>query len=136
MKTGRYPNLSQVVAAGISIFHGPLVESSFSVMNNVMDATSNRINVQTYAAIQNIKYALRAKKMSAIQYLKRKDVRFSPVHKNLCQSIRSAGCKYNKQKQERAKARSERQEKFQLHKTKPVSKQQARLDHEAREKEA
>ena len=32
MKTAKYPNLSKVAAASLSIFHGPVVESSFSVI--------------------------------------------------------------------------------------------------------
>lgn len=35
--TGKYPALCQAVKAALSIFHGALVESSFSVMGNIID---------------------------------------------------------------------------------------------------
>lgn len=33
----KYPNLSKLVQALLSCFHGPQVESSFNVMNDVID---------------------------------------------------------------------------------------------------
>ena len=45
----------------LTVFHGPRVESSFSVMGHVMDKKSGRMNVSTYSAIQTVKYSLAAK---------------------------------------------------------------------------
>ena len=45
----------------LTIFHGPKVESSFSVMGDVMDKKSGRMNVSTCSAIQTVKYNLNAK---------------------------------------------------------------------------
>ena len=45
----------------LTIFHGPRVESSFSVMGEVMDKKSGRMNMSTYTAIQTVKYSLNAK---------------------------------------------------------------------------
>ena len=50
-----YPNLSKVALAMLSIFHGPRVESSFSMMGNILDRKSGRISLQTYSAIQTVK---------------------------------------------------------------------------------
>ena len=48
-------------SALLTIFHGPRVESSFSVMGEVMDKKSGRMNMSTYTAIQTVKYSLNAK---------------------------------------------------------------------------
>ena len=45
----RYPYLFKMVTGTLSIFHGPRVESK-----------SRRINLETYSAIQDIKYGLKA----------------------------------------------------------------------------
>src|SRR4029434_8751094 len=43
MGLGKYPAFSQVIRGALSIFHGPLVESSFSLMGDVIDTKiSNR----------------------------------------------------------------------------------------------
>ena len=43
----KYPVLGQVIKASLTIFHGPQVESSFSMMNNIVDDKSMRMNVST-----------------------------------------------------------------------------------------
>ena len=43
--------------ATLTDFHGPRVESSFSVMGDVMDKKSGRMNVSAYSAIQTVKYS-------------------------------------------------------------------------------
>ncbi|XP_051545988.1 uncharacterized protein LOC127436096 [Myxocyprinus asiaticus] len=39
-ETGKYPGLCQAVKAAMSIFHGPLVESSFNLMGDIIDPRS------------------------------------------------------------------------------------------------
>ena len=56
----RYPYLFKMVTGTLSIFHGPRVESSFNVMGDIIDKKSRRINLETYSAIQDIKYGLKA----------------------------------------------------------------------------
>ena len=48
-------------SALLTIFHGPRVESSFSVIGEVMDKKSGRMNMSTYTAIQTVKYSSNAK---------------------------------------------------------------------------
>ena len=57
----KYPNLCKMVHALLSCFLCPVVESSFSIMGNVMDETMNRLNIESLSAIQTIKYWLSAK---------------------------------------------------------------------------
>ena len=54
----KYPVVFKVVRAVLSIFHGRPVESSFSTMGDIIDKKPGRMNIETYAAIQTIKYAL------------------------------------------------------------------------------
>ena len=56
----KYPVLSKLSLAALTVFHGPRVESSFNVMGDVMDKKSGRMNVSTYSAIQTVKCSLAA----------------------------------------------------------------------------
>ncbi|GBL98995.1 hypothetical protein AVEN_227507-1 [Araneus ventricosus] len=59
--TLKYPILSRMTFALLTCFHEPKVESSFSIMNNVITPGSNRLNVSTFNAMQciNSKYTCR-----------------------------------------------------------------------------
>ncbi|GBM48447.1 hypothetical protein AVEN_98986-1 [Araneus ventricosus] len=60
--TSKYPLLSRMAFALLTCFHEPKVESSFSILNNVITPGSNRLNVSTFNAMQCIKYELRSQK--------------------------------------------------------------------------
>ena len=80
----KYPVLSKMSLVLLTIFYGPRVESSFSVMDDIMDKMSGRMNVSTYSAIQTVKYSLDAKtshafKPKSIQVFQRSDWLKSPV---------------------------------------------------------
>ena len=59
-KTSCYPILSRLVYASLSIFTGPMVESSFSMMNDIIDSRSGRMDIDTYSAIMTTKYNLQS----------------------------------------------------------------------------
>ena len=92
----KYPALSKLSLAALTVFHGPRVESSFSVMGEVMDKKSGRMNVSTYSAIQTVKYSLAAKaskvskKQKCVQIFHREDKLKSPVLKNVVTKIRNS----------------------------------------------
>ena len=46
-KTKRYPILGSVVKASLSVLTGPMVESSFSMMNGIIDSQSGRTEIDT-----------------------------------------------------------------------------------------
>ena len=50
-KTNRYPVLSSLFRPCLSIFTGPMVEYSFSMMNDIIDSRSSRMEIETYSAI-------------------------------------------------------------------------------------
>lgn len=81
------------------IFHGPAVESSFSVMGGVIDCNSTRMAVETYSSIQTVKYALRTSKRSAVQNFTRKDPLHTPPNHQMCRLMRDAASKNKKRQQ-------------------------------------
>lgn len=106
-KMGKYPQLTAMAFALMTCFHGP-VESSFSVMNNILDDKSTRMGVDTYSAIQTVKYALHSTGKPAVECFARKDVKHTPVNHRMCRLMRGAAAAY---KGKLKKAREERDEK-------------------------
>ncbi|GBL87093.1 hypothetical protein AVEN_134551-1 [Araneus ventricosus] len=90
----RFPLLSRMACALLTCFHGPKVESSFSIMNSVITPGSNRLNVQSFDAIQTVKYELAAEKKTAAEFFLKGDFLHDPVDKNLCKNMRSACSSY------------------------------------------
>ena len=81
----------------LTIFHFPRVESSFSVMGDVMDKTSGTMNLSSmsYSAIQMVKYSLNAKTSHAfrpksVQVFQRSDRLKSPVMSEVAEGIRNS----------------------------------------------
>lgn len=91
----KYPCLSKMVRSLLSCFHGPQVESSFNIMNDIIDNKSGRINIETYNAIQNVKYGLKASEKSAIKYYEKKDYLHEGVNPKLVKNIKTS-CKQYK----------------------------------------
>lgn len=90
---GDWPQLGKLVKACLSIFTGPRVESSFSLMNNIITSQTNRLDTQTYSAIQAVKYFLIVKGKSSLEYFHRDNVLTSPVDKPLIYHIQTARSK-------------------------------------------
>ena len=90
VQSNKYPALCKIAVGALSIFHGPRVESSFNVMGDVIGVKAGRMNIETYSAIQTVKYALKARKTSALKMFRRKDPKFSPVDRHICIKLRSA----------------------------------------------
>ncbi|XP_056449462.1 uncharacterized protein LOC130385149 [Gadus chalcogrammus] len=96
----KYPALSAMVKCALSIFHGPRVESSFSLMNDILDPRSGNMKISTFGAIQTVKYTLQSREKTAVELFKRKDVRYGEVDRTLCKNIRSAGSTDKLQRQQ------------------------------------
>ena len=80
-ETKCYPILSSLVKASLSIFTGPMVESSFSMMNNSID--SARTEIDTYSAIMTVKYQLKSAGVTASSKFYREDILRDPVDRNV-----------------------------------------------------
>ena len=98
----KYPCLCKMVKAVLSCFHGPQVESSFNVMNDIIDNKSGRINIDTYNAIQNVKFGIRASETSSIELFRKKDYLHDRVNpllvKNMRTSYKQYKCVFRKEK--------------------------------------
>ncbi|KAL6478662.1 hypothetical protein MHYP_G00120950 [Metynnis hypsauchen] len=98
---GKYPALSALAKCCLSIFHGPRVESSFSLMNEIIDQRSGNMNVETFNTIQTVKYVLQSRGQTAVQMFERSDVKFGEVDRIMCRNINNAAATYNKKLKER-----------------------------------
>ena len=61
----RYPTLIKLVKALLSIFTGPLVEGSFNLMDDILEADRCRMNVETYESLTSIKSTMKARNWTA-----------------------------------------------------------------------
>ena len=89
--SSKYPHLTKAVKGLLSFFHGPMVESSFSVMGELLDEKKARADVRTYAAMQIVKYHLSSRKESALTaYSSKKDPEREPICSKLTENMRKA----------------------------------------------
>ncbi|KAJ8366721.1 hypothetical protein AAFF_G00344980 [Aldrovandia affinis] len=117
MSTGKYPALSGVIRGAVSIFHGPMVESSFNLMGDIIDSKSANMNISTFDAIQTAKYYMKSRGMTATMMFKREEEKFGPVDRKLCQNMRAAGGRDKAQRAERLLERRRRQVEYGCSKT-------------------
>ncbi|KAH3842991.1 hypothetical protein DPMN_116497 [Dreissena polymorpha] len=97
-----YPILSKVAAAGLSIFHGPAVESSFNSLGDIVDSKAASMEIGTYSAYQTVRYALKARQTTALEYFNRKDAHNNKVvDRHLCVNMRLSAQRYKKVQLER-----------------------------------
>ena len=101
--TNKYPVLAKLVKACLSIFTGPRVEHSFSLMNDIINKKSNRMNIDTFSAIQTLKYDLKSKETTTLKLYRREDIHKTPVDKALVYHMHTAYGRYKR----KAEAKSE-----------------------------
>ena len=85
-----YPVLQKVVKAALSVFTGPRVEQSFSIMNDIINPKSNRMHISTFSAIQSVKYDLKARNTTSLKLYHREDKLKSPVDTAVCYHMQTA----------------------------------------------
>ena len=88
--------LGQVVKAVLCIFHGPVVESSFNIMGDVIDSRSGRMSMATFNAYHTARFALAATGKSATAHFRRNNVMRDPVNKSLINNIANSCDAYHK----------------------------------------
>ena len=79
--------LSSVVKASLSIFTGLLVESSFSMMNDIIDSWLGRTEIDTYSVIMTVKYQLKSAGVTALSKFYRKEILRDCVDRYMCYYI-------------------------------------------------
>lgn len=104
-RSQKYPLLSKMALSLLTCFHGPKVESRFSLMNNILTPESSTMNVSTFSAIQTVKYELSAKKKSSVALFRKNDFLKDPVEKNLCKNLRTSCKRYTEEKLEKRKSK-------------------------------
>ena len=116
-RSEKYPCLSKIVKRCLSVFTSPQVEQSFSQMNEMVTATTNRLETKTFSALQTVKYYLKSKqkpqkakgKKSAegagtsrlkekdsvsLRIFHRENVRKDPVDSLICRHLQKAHLSY------------------------------------------
>lgn len=94
-----------------------MVESSFSLMGDIIDPKSSNMNISTFDAIQTAKYAMKSRGITSTMMFKREDVKCGPVDRRLCQNMRSAGRRDKAQREERLLERRMRRVEYSCKKT-------------------
>ena len=64
-------------------------------MNDVINKKTNRMNVDTFSAIQTVKYDLRAKRQSSISKFHRINFLRSPINTKMCKRMMLSRKAYN-----------------------------------------
>ena len=122
---GRYPALSKLVKALLSCFHGPQVEGSFSSMGNILDSIANRMTVQTFSAIQSIKYSLRAADKTSVEYFGKEDYLHDRVDGDIVRNMRGVYKVYSREQVHANAENVQKKEKFGVSEGKVISKRKA-----------
>ena len=76
-------------------------------MNNIISATTNRLDIKTFSAIQTVKYSLRAQKTTSLQQYHRDDILHSPVDLPLCYHMQTASGRSKKEAKQLAERRQQ-----------------------------
>lgn len=89
------PLLTKLIKAAMSIFSGPMIEQSFSSMNEFLSKKTNRLKPETVAAIQSVRFDLKACKETSFTRYRRKNFLKTPVNRRLCGKFILAYRNYN-----------------------------------------
>lgn len=90
----RYPVLTKVVKAVLTIFSGPLVESSFNIMDDIVEKDRTRLTVENYEAVAIVKTSLRRKNIRSTE------MKITPQMKKSCINAYGTYQKYLKKRKE------------------------------------
>lgn len=116
LKLNKFPFLTKMVLALLSCFHGPQVESSFSMMGNILDKESGNMKIETFSAIQTVKYKLQSQQKSALQFFKKNNPLNDPVDKYLNNNMKSSYSEYKKEIQEKEEERERKRKELNISK--------------------
>ena len=94
-KTNRYPLLSSLVHPCLSIFTGPMVKCSFSMMNDIIDSRSGHMEIEAYSTIMTTKCSLKSSKSAALKF-NRKGILRDPIDSTLSTYMSTSSSLYKK----------------------------------------
>ena len=79
--SNKYPTLSKIIKAALSIFTGSQVESPFSITNDIITPRASRMFVETCISYTSVKYSLISEGKSAPARYSRKNVMHDAISK-------------------------------------------------------
>lgn len=79
----KYATLCKVSLAALTVYHGPIVESTFSELSRILNKRTNRLTIPMLSAIQTKKYELKSNKCIALAYFKRSNPKTDPTSLSL-----------------------------------------------------
>ncbi|GBO44948.1 hypothetical protein AVEN_100299-1 [Araneus ventricosus] len=112
----------------LTCFHEPKVESSFSILNNVITPGSNKLNVSTFNAMQCIKYELcsQTKKNPAVCVFSKHDFLKEKVDPKLVRNVRNSRNVYFDKLKQNKSLREKRIQELNTSKEKALTKEDAK----------
>ncbi len=129
----KYPGLQKMAQAALSIFHGPMVESSFNVMSDIIGPKSGNLKVETYSSYQTVKYSLRNTGETAVSRFRRDDVKYGNIDKKLCYDLRRSGQRYKEAKTKIFEEKEKRRKEYGLEKAGSAAKARDEAEKSVRE---
>ena len=106
----KFPTLSKVTLAAFTVFHDPMVESTFSEMGRILNKQTNRMSIPMLNAIQTIRYELKANNTSALNFFRRQNPKADPINLVLCRNMKTAFTCYESERKLNQRAKELRQE--------------------------
>lgn len=55
----RYPLLTKLITSLLSVFSGPLMESTFNIMDDIVEKDRTKLSMENYKAVAIVKTVLR-----------------------------------------------------------------------------
>ena len=127
IRKGEFPVLGKLVKTVLSCFHGPVVESSFSIMGNIIHSKTANLDIETFDAIQTVKYSLKASGKSAVEYFIKKDHLHDKVNPKLVKNMNSSHKQYEQKRKEIEEKGKAKKEQLELDMSKPISKSKGKM---------
>ena len=104
----KYPIMFKLVTNALSIFQGPLVESTFNVMGYVIDKHSGQLNMETCIESQT---TMSGKSLNK-RVLQKRETLLSTLNSSLLSNMRKAASLYKQEKKKNRDIQKSRQEDF------------------------
>ena len=124
--SGRYKFLCKIVFSLLTCFHGPKVESSFSIMNNLITPGTSNLNINTFSSIQTVKYELFSQNKTSVNLFKKDNFLNEPVDRTLCKNLINSAKMYKEQQKKNVALKEEKKKQYQIKKEKILTKQAAK----------
>ena len=95
-------------------------------MGDILSVKSGRMQIKTLSAQQTVKYALKARGTTALEYFKRNDILHDPVNPELCRYMSTASRRYREELDVINKEKESKRQKLAVKKRKIESKEKAK----------